>query len=316
MKIAFLFSGQLRQINQYLFKKSLTNLTKNIDYSIYSFCWQELGESLNHKKKVSEITKIKNINNYIENLFHEFNLQNYSTESFSHFKNNLSSEYKKILFSKRYHYGTINALPQIYTLYRCYKLLIQDKYDLVFRCRYDSLFIHPINLYDLKNITLSKNIYNINFGRAYYPYRIYDIFFGGSNETMKFLNNIWDEIPSIIQDKFNNGLDNRDACRILYISAKNNNINFKSLPTRICDINRNDSYFYEKYLINSHLLSIKPNRASITSIRYIYNWLSNRGLFNFRLLYYILETILYFPFSYIKRLKYISIYIKNSQSPY
>jgi len=61
MKIAFLFSGQLRQINQYLFKKSLTNLTKNIDYSIYSFCWQELGESLNHKKKVSEITKIKNI---------------------------------------------------------------------------------------------------------------------------------------------------------------------------------------------------------------------------------------------------------------
>ena len=58
MKIAFLFSGQLRELPYQLFRKSLFNLTKDLDYAIFSFCWEEKGKSLNHGNKVPEIDSL------------------------------------------------------------------------------------------------------------------------------------------------------------------------------------------------------------------------------------------------------------------
>ena len=37
MKVAFLFSGQLRELEYDLFRKSLVNLTKDLDYSIFAY---------------------------------------------------------------------------------------------------------------------------------------------------------------------------------------------------------------------------------------------------------------------------------------
>ena len=99
-------------------------------------------------------------------------------------------------------------MPQIYSIFKSYDLFKSDlnceEYDLIFRCRYDSVFIHPLNLFPLKSILKSNNLYNINFGRAYYPQRVYDIFFGGSKKSMSFISSIWDDLPNLIDNSFNN----------------------------------------------------------------------------------------------------------------
>ena len=110
------------------------------------------------------------------------------------------------------------------------------EYDLIFRCRFDSIYIHPLELYPLKNFLNSTNLYNLNFGRAYYPNRIYDIFFGGSKKSMSFLDKIWISIPQLVENNYSNGQDKRDACRLFFVKEKSNNIKIKSFKTRICDI--------------------------------------------------------------------------------
>ncbi len=304
MKVAFLFSGQIRPIDYELFKRSLNNLTNGLDYSIYVYCWEEMGKSLNHKNNISKPYKIKNISEYIKYIFEDFNLFDYGYENFKEFNHKLENKYKKILNSKKYHFGTINALPQIYTIYKSYKLLENSKkdFDLIFRCRFDSIFIHSFNKYFLEYMYKNNSLYNLNFGRAYYPKRVYDIFFGGSKISMNFISSIWNDLPNLVHNKFNNGLDQRDACRILYLAAKSKNIKVKSFNTRICDVYRNKGHSYEKYLMSSHV--IRFNKNFISDLKLILDWLKYRKISNFKIILYFLKYILLIPISYLKRLKY------------
>ena len=201
MKIAFLFAGQYRPIPKELLRHSIQNLTKGIDYNIFCYSWDEPGESLDHREEIPKIKSDNDSYSQISNIFSEFNLKKIYTESYDNFVINLPKKHKKILNSKIYHKGTIFALPQIYTLSKCYKLLDnnKDKYDLIFRCRFDSIYLHPLKIYPLRKFLNSSTLYNINFGRAYYPNRIYDIFFGGSNKSMSFLDQIWDDIPKLVK---------------------------------------------------------------------------------------------------------------------
>ena len=308
MKIAFLFAGQYRIIHKDLMRYSIENLTKGLDYNIFCYSWDETGESLDHRENIP-ITKNKHdVFKEISNIFSTFNLKKIETDSYHNFVVNLPKTYKKIFNSKIYHKGTLFALPQIYTLSKCYKLLGDDlhEYDLIFRCRFDSLYLHPLNLYPLKNLLNSSNLYNINFGRAYYPNRIYDVFFGGSRKSMAFLDKIWWDVPQLIENKFNNGQDKRDACRLFFLAAISQNIKIKSFNTRICDVYRpiKDNY-YEKYLISSHFLSLKFDTSSLQSIPYLIRWLLFRRINLMSFSSIILKTIILIPLSYIKRIKYI-----------
>ena len=199
------------------------------------------------------------------------------------------------------------SLPQIYTISKCYKLIATDKneYDLIFRCRFDSIFLHPLNIYPLKTFLNSTILYHLNFGRAYYPNRIYDIFFGGSKNSMAFLDEIWDKLPKFVENNYDNGQDKRDACRLFFIAAVSNNIKTRSFKTRICDIYRpfKDNY-YEKYLISSHLISLKFDKTVLNSIPYFINWLIYRKISFLKFLSIIIKTIFFIPLSYLKRLKY------------
>ena len=307
MKIAFLFAGQYRPLSYDLFRYSMLNLTKDLDYNIFCYAWDEPGESLDHRDKIPKTNPSKDSLIQISNIFSEFNLKKIKTESYDNFIINLPKTHKKIFYSKIYHKGTVFSLPQIYTLSECYKLLASDKnqYDLIFRCRFDSLYLHPLNLYPLKNFLNSPNLYNLNFGRAYYPNRIYDIFFGGSRKSMKFLDRIWDNIPQLVENNYKNGQDKRDACRLLYVAAITNNIKIKSLNTRICDIYRpfKDNY-YEEYLISSHLISIKLDMTTFKSIPYFIKWFKYRKINLIQLSLKFFKTIFLIPISYLKRLKY------------
>ena len=307
MKIAFLFAGQYRPLPYDLIRYSIANLTKDLDYNIFCYSWEEPGESLDHRKNIP-LRKYDNDSfTQISNIFSEFNLRKIGTESYDNFIINLPKTYKEIFNSKIYHKGTIFALPQIYTLSKCYKLIATDEneYDLIFRCRFDSIYLHPLNLYPLKTFLNSSNLYNINFGRAYYPNRIYDIFFGGSKRSMAFLDEIWINIPQLVENSFNNGQDKRDACRLFFLAAISKNIKIKSFKTRICDIYRpSKANYYEKYLISSHILSLKFDMTSLKSIPYFIRWLIHRKINLITLSLIIFRTIFLIPLSYLKRLKY------------
>lgn len=308
MKIAFLFSGQYRYIPNELLKLSISNLTENIDYGIFCYAWDEPGVSLDHQKKTPETFKSNESNFIIKNLFKEFNLIDIKTERFKDFPKKISQTHKKILNAEIYHKGTIHALPQIYTISECYKLFLphQEKFDMVFRCRFDSLFIHPLNIYPLEEIYNTNFLYNINFGRAYYPKRIYDIFFGGSKNSMKFIGDIWDSIPKLVDHKFNNKQDKRDACRILFLSANLKNINSKSFKTRICDIYRPiKNNYYEQYLISSHLVSLSINNYSLKGLFFFLDWIKKRKIKYSHILLTTLKTLILIPISYLKRLRYL-----------
>ncbi len=312
MKVAFLFAGQYRKISKKLFVESLLNLTDGLDYSIYSFCWKEIGRSLNHSNSAPELTTYNNIEGEIQELFNGFNLKNSSFESFIDFKNNLSPIYKNIQNDKKYHYGTVNSLPQIYSITKCYELIENnlDNYDLIFRCRYDTLFFHPIKIYPLEIIARSNDLYNLNFGRAYYPKRVYDIFFGGSPKAISFLKKLWRNLPELINHSFENGLDRRDACRILYIGATLNKTNCQSFDTRICDIYRmSDNHNLEKYVIKSHFSRLVFRKRIFTSYLFFYEWLLKRKMKNHEILKSFFIFFILLPFSYLKRIKYLKNFL-------
>ena len=73
MKIAFLFAGQFRPIPKDLVRCSIQNLTKGIDYDIFCYSWDELGESLDHRDKIPIIKSDNNSYDHISHLFSEFN---------------------------------------------------------------------------------------------------------------------------------------------------------------------------------------------------------------------------------------------------
>ena len=308
MKVALLFAGQYREISETLFKKSLSIFVKGLDYDIYSFVWEEVGKSLNHKKKLPRLENIDSAKDLVQDLFLNFNLVNIKSEPFKSFKEQLDLQHKNIFNSDEYDFGTINSLPQIYSLQECFNLLGENiyKYDLIFRCRFDSLFIHPLKLYNLQKISKENNLYNLNFGRAYYPNRVYDIFFGGSTESMSFLGNIWPKIPELISNKFNNNLDKRDDCRILYLAAKQSGINVKSLDIRCCDVfrNLNDSH-YENYLLSMHLISPRLGKRSLKALYFFLKWAYYRRINLFKLILTMNKTIFLIPFTYLKRIRYL-----------
>ena len=308
MKVALLFAGQYREISKILFKKSFSIFIKDLDYDIYSFVWEEVGKSLNHKNKLAKLNDSLSAKDLVKDLFSNFNLVNIQSESFNFFQENLDFKYKNILNSEEYDFGTINSLPQIYSLSKCFNLMGDKiyKYDLIFRCRFDSLFIHPLNLYDLKKIHEEKSLYNINFGRAYFPNRIYDIFFGGSTESMIFLRNIWPQIPELISDKFNNNLDKRDSCRILYLAAKKSGINVKSFDIRCCDVFRNiNGSYYESYLLSMHLINHRIGKRSLKSLYFFLRWVIYRRINFLKLILTVIKTFFFIPITYLKRILYL-----------
>ena len=307
MKVAFIFAGQFRRIESNIFNKSLFTLTKGLDYSIFSYCWEEMGSSLNHKKNIPEIYNVQNIDKEINNIFKNYNLIEHSSESYKSFKKNLPKEYANLINSKSFHNGTIHSIPHLYTLSKCYQLIKahENNFDLIIKCRYDSIFIHPLKDFPLDMIYSSNCLYNLNFGRAYYPNRVYDIFFGGSSIAMSFLNDIWLDIPYLVNDNFDNGLDKRDICRIIYLSAKNKSIKVKSFKSRICDVFRNNNVNYGNYIISSHYISLLSNRSKLKFLRYLVNWFKENKISNYLLAIFIIKSILLLPLSYMKRIKYI-----------
>jgi hypothetical protein len=93
-------------------------------------------------------------------------------------------------------------------------------YDLVIRCRPDVVFRDFTR--SLYESCVSNTIYAINnkASGTYYPQRIYDIFFYGSEAAMDVVCEAYEVLDKLVAHPWQNGLHPRDACRCLYVQAR------------------------------------------------------------------------------------------------
>jgi hypothetical protein len=248
LKVALLFSGQVRPISAATFNLGLKEFTRNLDVDVYLTHWDEPGVSMGHNlSKISQATQLDfEIDSYLKEAFDGFKVVAHESEAGDDWRLALAPEYADILSSDSYSRLTIHSLPQLYQIYKSFQLVEDqfDHYDVVMRCRYDLLFVTSFRDWDYEEGVVN----GLNFGRAYHPDRIYDIFFWGPPSAVRSALTVWRDLPQLIDDQFDNGLDQRDACRLLYLGARQGPSVVKSGLVRYCDIYRPEKSVYEYYV--------------------------------------------------------------------
>lgn len=284
-KVAILFSGQVREIDSELFNQGLELFTQDIDVDIYISCWSEIGKSMNHKvQDVNKIIDKIRVEDFINKAFKNQKVKKINIESYEEWWENQAVQIKQIQNDKEFTYITKNSIAQLYKISDSYKLIDDiDSYDIIMRARFDSIFVTPFK--DFRNIK-NNVVYTINLERAHYPNRIYDIFFFCSPGKGVSVFNCWERLAEYVYSDFTNGLERRDACRLLYIAADANLVEVKSVDIRYADIYRGEGYL--KYLAK------------------IYYWGSKKD--NFNLL--IPKNKRYFLFKILQKQRLLKAYLK------
>ena len=247
LKIALLFSGQIRNIDARLFNSSLRRFVAGLDADVYISTWESAGVSGNHdQQRLTAQTDITcDVESFVSEAFRDTNVVSKAILSIETFSLEMNDKQREIYNSSEFSYITINSLPQLYQIKKCYELTKdnRDQYDFFVRCRLDSLFVAPLKL---EISTLKRtHIYHINFGRAWHPERIYDIFFIVPNQFSEFFTKVYDDFHNLVFDDFSNGLDARDACRILYVAAQQVEADVETLNFRYCDVKRDDQRYFK-----------------------------------------------------------------------
>lgn len=274
MKSLLCFSGQIRDIDPDTFNRSLKLFTKNLSVDVAICFWDVPGKSMNHNE-IHIGKSDMDVEVWIETAFRGFNIikrKSYKEDILINYKLQYEmSESKLYSFISKH---SIKQLLQIYSpILECIDI---DHYDLVFRCRYDSLFVSAFEKHSVRD----DEIYDINHGYAFYPDRVYDIFFYGKPHVMKIVMSTFKAAPELIDLKFDNGLDKRDACRLLYLQAIENKIKTNGSSIRYCDVYRPSEGIY-RYLAringwglynqDNHNISFRSLRSiGISTIEYFY----------------------------------------------
>lgn len=251
--IALLFSGQLRALDIELFRKSLALFIGNhFKFDIYISTWDIMGISMAHNEENSITFHDSNIEIYLNEMFKGFNVKSRITYNYDEWFHNMSDEYKEIQISDNYTFNTKNSLAQLFLIQQSYEQVSSiNEYDYFIRLRFDSIFFFELNEYLDKSV-----IYNLNFGKAYYPNRVYDIFFVAPRKYSNIIFKTYSKIPELINNDFENGLEKRDACRLLYLSVASLKYppKVETLSYRYCDIFREKrgllGYVYDLYSWN------------------------------------------------------------------
>ena len=249
-KIAVLFSGQIREIPPSLFNKSLLLFFKSLDVDFYLTYWDEIGTSMAHSKAHSNNFFQKNnffdIDNYLSIAFAGLKITSKRSFNFDKWESDLDNTYSEIHFDNTENsYLTKNSLPQLYLIEECYNLIEKDNnYDFFFRLRFDNLFTLKFDESEFQ-----KGVYNLNFGNAFYPNRIYDIFFMASKEYSSSVMRTYSRIPIIYNSYSNSKLEKRDTCNLLYKSVINE---IKTPIIKTFDFRYTD-VFRPKYGLNNYI---------------------------------------------------------------
>jgi len=247
MKIALLFSGQIRDINPRLFNAGLKTLINGTNADAYLTYWDQAGISGCHNIENLFAPKLKgfDVQNYLRTAFDGINVVSERRLKEEKWEQELPSQYVEIYKSPEFSKLTINSLPQLYQIYESARTAVNlQNYDYVFRCRFDSVFVSKIG--PELNRNKPEKIYTINFGKAFCPQRVYDIFFYCKPNQIKVFTDPWENLVEFVNSDFNNGLDRRDACRILYLACQKNHFQVETTPIRYCDVYRGSpKYFFD-----------------------------------------------------------------------
>ena len=192
MKVALIFSGQVRELPIDFFRDGLRLLTEGVDCKIFLNYWDEMGKSMNHNLRNRNFKNKLSSDYFVEKMFSDFHLSGIIHEPYENFVENIPADHFKI---HRANKNSIDchSLPQIYSFCKLFNTFENElkNFDLILRCRFDSIFTHKLTETELIKST-QKDIFHINFGLNYYPNVIYDVFFGGSYSAIKILANTWE----------------------------------------------------------------------------------------------------------------------------
>lgn len=247
-RLALLFSGQVRQIDPVLFRNGLKILVGNNQADIYLCRWENAGISGNHDKTAltSSVVIDIDIKTYLAQAFQGFTIKEHTVVSEAEWENAKTEAISNIISDERFDVRTINSARQIFQIYCSYKLVINpNEYDFIVRCRFDSIFVFP---FAESSAIVDKCVGSINFGAAFYGRRIYDIFFYCQGFYSSDLFCSWLNFVELVNDPFDNGLDRRDACRLLYVASRRAGMKVTSSRLRYCDTYRNEvAYFFNLF---------------------------------------------------------------------
>jgi hypothetical protein len=241
MKILLLFSGQVRNVPIEMFRKSLIKFSEGHDVHIVAVAWQSTGVSYNHGvgTSYSQNELSSNVNIIIEQMFDQFKIVGkdiIDEASFIDYEGKyVNNEIDRLNSIYNFSHITKNSAKQLFMLNKSFDLakpMLED-YDFIVRCRFDSIFTSRF-------MPKADNgfLYHMNFGKAFYPDRIYDIFFYTKPQDASKVFDIWNSIPNLIAMDWDNGLCRRDACRLLYLMATKNGLKIRTDDFRYCDVYR------------------------------------------------------------------------------
>lgn len=251
-KVAVCISGEMRFFKDPAVVESYSRFVQTINPDVFISTWDHIGISMNHGYINPEENKTieNNIEDHIRFIYP--NIKSVKIENYNSWFNSIDNKIKQKVYSGQYNKLTVNSYAQIYkicdsiNLKSTYEIDNNFKYDIVIRLRPDSLFINPFNL-DIK----PKTIYNINFGSAYYPNRIYDILFYGDSMSMDKVSDSFLNYTDLLDHPFNNGLCPRDSCRILHLQSILSELEVLSTDSRLCDVYRGQGLEEYSNLIKS-----------------------------------------------------------------
>jgi hypothetical protein len=244
LKVAVCLSGEMRFFTDELVTSAFQTYIQSWSPDIFISTWDHVGISMNHgyihPKEIKE--REDTLHLHINNTYS--NIKAVEIENYNEWIDNIPESEYSIVYSDSFYTRTINSYPQLYKIYKANKLKIdyeekeKFKYDIVLRIRPDNLFIRPLAL----NQVVKGVIYDVNLKGAYYPNRIYDIFFYGCSEDMDIVSSAYVSFKELLYSSFNNGLCPRDACRLLYLHAINAGLVCESTKNRPCDIYRGQTF--------------------------------------------------------------------------
>lgn len=237
MKVAICISGELRTFDSPCVVESFKEAMDGLNYDVFVSSWLHRGFSLNgNRRDVLDTTEPENLS---EDLVRLYNPVSFKLENYGSWVSKLPVSIIGLMKTRLVGGEGVTSPPQLYKIYDCNRLVKNSgtNYDVVVRCRPDSIYLHRLS--SVLNTDMSK-VYHINCGihGAYWPNRVFDIFFYSSQKNMDILSETWLSLLENVSYPFDNGLDKRDCCRLLYVTCLKNNLDVVDLEKRVCGVYR------------------------------------------------------------------------------
>jgi hypothetical protein len=245
MKAAILLCGQMRTWKYPAVLQSLLRFFAGFETcDLFVSTWDEQGVSYNHGTILNDQNSQQKITeSSIRDTYP--GVRDVAIHSLTAWESTLSTEYMRIykegfMWNGGHIRGTV--VPQLFTLWdanrlrKAHERQSGTRYDVVIRCRPD-VRMHIDAGQWIDGFPGISSINNPASG-TFFPNRIYDIFFYGPSRAMDALCDAYNHLEFLEAHTFQNGLDKRDACRILRVQALVHDIPVRDIPFDVCHVMR------------------------------------------------------------------------------